>query len=160
MWQPCHCSQHISRWIVIGIVSLILGCMLAACGSSTTTGSQKTPTSQVMNCGSVSSSLSGTSSSDKSNRQKAVSCFYHAYQQCQPATLTFTAFSVDTGAINHFSVKDDNSSCAIHDSVQHYIAPNPPGAATMYTCSTMLMQADGLHIQQCGKLGTIFIPLS
>lgn len=160
MSQFCHCSQYLSRWMVVGIVSLILGCMLAACGSSTTTGSQKPPTSQEVNCGSVSNGLSETSSSAKSNTQKAVTCFSHAYQQCQPATLTFTTFAVDTGAIHHFSVQENGSSCSIHDSEQNYRAPKPPGTANMYPCSTMLMQRNGLSIQQCGKLGTITIPLS
>lgn len=161
MWQPRHCPQHIVRRIVsTGVMFLILGCMLVACGSSMTTGGQKTPTPQPISCGSATGGHSGVVSSTKSSTQKAVTCFYHAYQQCQPATLTFTTFAVDTGAVNHLSVKDGNSSCAIQDSVQHYIAPNPPGTATMYTCSTMIMQADGLHIQQCGTLGTVLIPLT
>jgi hypothetical protein len=149
------------RVVFIAIGSLLLGFILAACGSTTTTGGQpaSTPTKTV-NCGSVHSSAVGIVPSDKASAQKAENCFYQAYQQCRPATLTFTTFEVDTGDIHNFSVKSANGSCAISDGVQHYIAPNPAGAATIYSCATMQLEADGLHIQTCGDLGTVLVPLS
>ncbi|HVB72580.1 MAG TPA: hypothetical protein VNE38_03400 [Ktedonobacteraceae bacterium] len=150
----------LGRVVYIITGSLLLVFVLAACGSQATTGGQSTstPPPQTVNCGNVSSSLANHSPSDKAAAQKAEDCLYQAYQQCRPATLTFTTFGVDAGAINHFSVKSVNGSCTISDGVQHYVAPNPPGATSLYTCATMTRQSDGLHIQTCGELGTVLIP--
>lgn len=163
MSRTQHFSQKSPGWLA-GVVTsfLFLGFMLAACGSNTTTSGQpaSTPPAQTVNCGSVHSSHFGISPADKASAQKAENCFYQAYQQCRPATLTFSTFAVDAGAIHNLSLKSANGTCAISDGVQHYIAPNPPGAATTYTCATMQLQADGLHIQTCGDMGTVLIPLS
>ena len=151
-----------SRIAYIIMSSLLLGFFLAACGTNTTTSGQatSTPTAQTVNCGSLHGGPGGISSPDKVGVQNAENCFYQAFQQCRPATLTFTAFGVDAGAIHHFSVKSVNGSCTVSDGWQHYIAPNPPGATINYTCATVTKQSDGLHIQTCGDLGTILIPAS
>jgi hypothetical protein len=142
------------------MIFLLSGFFLVACGSSTTTGGQSTstPSAQTVNCGQVNSSGLGLAPSAKAAAQKAENCFYQAFQQCQSATLKFTSFGVDAGTIHNFAVKNVNGSCAITDGVQHYIAPNPPSAAITYTCATMQMQTDGLHIQACGDAGSIVIP--
>ncbi|GAC1518552.1 MAG: hypothetical protein NVS3B14_20900 [Ktedonobacteraceae bacterium] len=143
------------------MIFLLAAIILAACGSNTTTGGQATPTpAQTVNCGKVQSSLAKHSPTDKAAAQQAENCFYQAFQQCRPATLTYTTFGVDAGDIHSFSLKSVNGSCTISDGVQHYIAPNPPGATSTYTCATMTKQTDGLHIQSCGSTGTILIPLS
>lgn len=159
--RRCHqFPQHILyRAASIALIFLSIGLMLVACSSNTTTGGQPTPPPVAINCGNIHSSHSQLAPAEKANIQKAENCFYQAYRQCRPATLMFTAFGIDTGAIHHFSIKGANGACSVSDSVQHYIAPNPPGAATMYTCSTMSQQRDGLHMQACGGLGAIVIPL-
>lgn len=167
MSRTQHFLQNSSSRIAYVVVSfLLLGFFLAACGSNTTAGSngQPTPTPtrpvQTVNCGSVQSHLNGISPSDKPAAQKAVNCFYQAYQKCQPATLMFSTFGIDAGAINHFAVKNANGSCSISDGWQHFIAPNPPAGTITYSCASMNMQADGLHILSCGDVGSIVIPLS
>jgi len=145
---------------------LLLGLFLAACGSNTTTGggSQPTPTptrpAQTVDCGKILSHANSIAPIDKAAAQQAVNCFYQAYQKCQPATLMFTSFGVDTGVIHHFAVKNANGSCAISDGWQHFIAPKPPSGTITYTCANMTMQTDGLHIESCGNAGSIVIPLT
>jgi hypothetical protein len=146
---------------------LLLGFFLAACGSSTTTtggGGQPTPTAtqstQTVDCGKIQSRANGIASSDKAAAQQAVNCFYQAYQKCQSATLMFSSLGLDAGVIHHFAVKNVNGSCAISDGWQHYIAPQPPAGTITYSCASMNMQTDGLHIESCGTIGSVVIPLS
>ena len=165
-------TQHFSRnafsrfaCVVAGF--LLLGFFLAACGSSSTNtggGGQPTPTptrpAQTVDCGKIQSSANGIAPSDKAAAQQAENCFYSAYQKCQPATLMFSSLGLDAGVIHHFAVKNVNGSCAISDGWQHYIAPQPPAGTITYSCASMNMQADGLHIESCGTVGSVVIPLT
>ena len=154
----------ISRIACIVAGFLLLVFFLAACGSSTTTtgGGQPTPTAtrpaQTVDCGKIQSRANGIAPSDKAAAQQAVNCFYQAYQKCQPATLMFSSLGLDAGVIHHLAVKNVNGSCAISDGWQHYIAPHPPAGTITYSCASMNMQADGLHIESCGNAGSIVIP--
>ena len=156
----------ISRLACVVVSFLLLGFFLAACGSNTTTagGGQPTPTptrlAQTVDCGKIQSRANGIAPSDKAAAQQATQCFYQAYQKCQPATLVFSSFGVDAGVINNLAVKNANGSCAVSDGWQHYIAPHPPAGTITYSCASMNMQTDGLHIETCGDAGTIVIPLS
>lgn len=156
-----------SRIACIVASFLLLGLFLAACSTSATTtggGSQPTPTptrpAQTVDCGKIQSHPNGIAPSDKAAAQQAENCFYQAYQKCQPATLMFSSQGLDAGVINHFAVKNVNGSCAISDGWQHYIAPHPPAGIITYSCASMNMQADGLHIESCGNAGSIVIPSS
>jgi predicted small secreted protein len=159
-----HCSRStIARIAGIVVAFLLLGILLAACGSNITTGGggQATPTpAQTVNCGKIQSRANGIAPSDKAGAQQAVNCFYQAYQKCQPATLMFSSYGVDTGDVHHFAVKDTNGSCAVSDGFQHFIAPKPLSAITIISCASMSMQSDGLHIESCGNVGTVIIPLT
>ena len=151
------------RMASIVVSFLLLGFFLAACGS-TGGGGQPTPTptrpAQTVDCGKIQSLANGIAPSDKAAAQQAVNCFYSAYQKCQPATLVFSSFGIDAGVINHFAVKIVNGSCTISDGWQHFIAPKPPAGTITYSCASMNMQADGLHIESCGTVGSIVIPLT
>jgi hypothetical protein len=162
----CFSRNAISPIACIAASILLLGFSLAACGSTSTTGGngQPTPTPtrppQTVDCGKIQSRLNGIAPSDKAAAQQAVNCFYQAYQKCQPATLMFSALGIDAGVIHHFAVKNVNGSCAISDGWQHYIAPKPPAGTITYSCASMNMQSDGLHIESCGEAGSIVIPLT
>lgn len=164
-------TQHFSRNAFSRIACivasfLLLGFFLAACGSSTTTNGdgQPTPTPtrpvQMVDCGKIQSRANGIAPSDKAAAQQAVNCFYQAYQKCQPATLMFSSSGIDAGVIHHFAVKNVNGSCSISDGWQHYIAPQPPAGTITYSCASMNMQTDGLHIESCGTIGSVVVPLS
>lgn len=147
------------------LCALALAFVLAACasltgsqGNTTATATPGTP-KQAVNCGTLHSNYAGLLSSDKASAQQVESCFYHAYQQCQAATLTFQQTSIDSGSVNHLSVKSANGACVLSDGVQHFIAPKPPGGIITYTCASASMLADGLHIASCGDAGEVVIPL-
>ena len=160
-------SRHaISRMACIVASFLLVGFFLVACGSNTTVGGggQPTPTPtqplQTVNCGKIQSHANSIAPTDKAATLQAANCFYQAYQKCQPATLVFSSFGVDTGAIHNLAVKNVNGSCTVSDGWQHFIAPKPPSAITTYSCAGMSMQSDGLHLNSCGQAGSFVIPLT
>jgi hypothetical protein len=156
------------RWF--SLVGFALGLLLlpgffAGCGSNySAQGGQPQATATTppkpQNCGSVHTIHLLVVPTDQSKAKQIENCFWQAYQQCRPATLMFSSSEVDTGVIHNFSLKSANGACVISDGVQHFIAPRSPGAAKMYTCSSMAMQTDGLHILSCGELGNIVIPVA
>ncbi|HEV2583276.1 MAG TPA: hypothetical protein VGT44_20620 [Ktedonobacteraceae bacterium] len=135
--------------------------VVAACSSGTSGqgGSSTATPLTTQNCGSLHSTVAGLLQADKAVAQQDETCFYQAYKQCHPATLTYQAASLDTGAIHHFSITARSGSCTLTDGFQHYIAPNPPGGAITYTCAAVQMQSDGLHITACGNAGDVVIPV-
>jgi hypothetical protein len=160
-------SHHaISQMACIAASFLLVGFFLVACGTNTTVGGggQPTPTPThplpTVDCGKIQSRVNSIAPTDKAAAQQAANCFYQAYQKCQPATLMFSAFGVDTGTIHHLSVKNTNGSCTVSDGWQHFIAPKPPSAITTFSCAGMNMQSDGLHINSCGQAGSFVIPLT
>ena len=165
MFRVQRFSRHaIGRMACIVASFLLVGFFLAACGSNTTTGGggQPTPTqpAQTLNCGKIQSHANSIAPTDKTAAQQAANCFYSAYQKCQPATLMFSDYGVDTGAIHNLAVKNVNGSCIISDGWQHFIAPKPLSSIVTYSCTGMNMQSDGLHIESCGNVGTVVIPLT
>ncbi|HZS76605.1 MAG TPA: hypothetical protein VFA41_08310 [Ktedonobacteraceae bacterium] len=146
------------------LVTVLFVLLMAACGTNTTTGGgqpSNTPTTaptHPQNCGSLHKNQLALVQKDKAVAPQDENCFWQAYQQCSPATLTFTQTSIDTGVIHTFTVKNVNGKCTITDSYQHFIAPNPPGKAVDYTCGSMTKESDGLHIASCGQMDTIVIP--
>lgn len=124
--------------------------------------SQASPTStsqqQGQNCGEVDTNLGGLPL-DKNGARLAGNCFWQAFQHCQAATLLLKEHSLDTGADHTFTIKSNNGKCSIVDTVKHYIVPNNQTTTTTYSCSGLVMQADGLHFIACGNLGNIHLPL-
>ena len=123
-----------------------------------------TPTSipaspqQAQNCGTVNTALNGQPV-DSNQAKLAGNCFWQAFQHCQAATLLLREHSLDTGADHTFTIKSNNGKCSVVDTVKHYIVPNNQTTTTTYSCSGLVMQADGLHFIACGNLGSIHLPL-
>jgi hypothetical protein len=137
--------------------------VLAACGSNVGGLGQATtptsiPTSQVQKCGTVNTLHSQIVSVDQNTVKQTENCFWQAFQLCQPATLTYADNELDVGTINTFALKNTGGKCAISVGVQKFVAPHPPGKPTMYTCSGVKLQSDGLYIFSCGDAGTVVIP--
>ena len=162
-------QQYIQRYkfsricIASGLVLMIA--LLTSCSSYTLgQGGQlqatPTPTSsqQAQNCGKVDTALNGQPS-DRNKARLSGNCFWQAFQNCQAATLILVEHSLDTGAVHTFTIKGNNGKCSIIDTVKHYIVPNNLNSTTTYTCSGLVMQADGLHFIACGNAGNIDLPL-
>ncbi len=142
------------------LACLCLGLLLTACGANggTATGAGATPTKVVVQqCGTVHTTPRGVIT-DTSAAKTVENCFFQDYQQCRPATLSYTLLSLDSGIDRTFTVKSANGHCSVTDAVQHYVVPKQPGPAQVYTCTGVTQQADGLHFSSCGTDGDVLVP--
>ncbi len=149
--------------IFVAVIVALFTLVLAACGSNVGGQGQATtpttiPSSQVQKCGTVNTLHSQIVSTDQNAAKQAENCFWQAFQQCQPATISYAKNDLDAGTVNTFTLKNAGGKCAVTVGVQHFVAPHPPGKATIYTCSDVKLQSDGLYILSCGDAGTIVIP--
>lgn len=149
--------------IFVAVITALFTLVLAACGSNVGGQSQATtpttiPSSQVQKCGTVNTLHSQLVSTDQNTAKQAENCFWQAFQQCQPATITYTKSDLDAGTVNTFIIKNVGGKCSVSAGIQHFVAPHPPGKANLYTCGSVKLQSDGLYILSCGDAGTIVIP--
>lgn len=157
-------QNHLKKvWLIlsIGFLVALISAGLAACGSSTSSGSpgnpSPTPPPQAQKCGSVQGNPRNLTGSGPDAKQ-AENCFWQAYQKCQAASLSYTLTGVDTIIKHTFTINKNGQQCSVSDMVQHAVVPAPLSAAKTYTCTGVVQQADGLHISNCGIDGTILIP--
>jgi hypothetical protein len=146
------------------LVLIVVLVVCAACGTNTGgQGGQSSPVAATplptQNCGALHGNYAGLLPTDKASAEQDENCFFNAYKQCHPATLTYQVASLDTGSIHHFAVKASNSSCSLSDGLQRYIAPKPPRQTITYPCASASMGAYGLRITACGEAGDVVIPL-
>ena len=148
----------------VGLVLLLL--LLVACGanaSGTTTGSGSASTATTTppptrNCGIVHTQRLQVVPADQSLAKGVEDCFWQAYQQCQPATMTYSQGNLDTVMLHTFSFKNQGSQCVITDTAQRSVLPRPLQAVGTYTCTGLTQQADGLHFTSCGSEGNVLVP--
>lgn len=133
-----------------GVVMIVtLGVGLAACGSDT---------APIVghNCGVVSKGYRVVG--DPSGPEN---CLWQAWERCQPATLVYTRFGVDTGETHTITVQQNNGACEIRDATQGYSA-NGGGSRSLiitYTCAGLEPAPDGgLLVHACGGEGDLTIP--
>jgi hypothetical protein len=149
--------------IYAAMIMALFMLVLTTCGSNVGGQGQVTtptsiPSSQVQQCGTVHTLHSQIVPVDQNTVKQTENCFWQAFQQCQPATLTYAKNELDVGTINTFALKNADGKCAVSVGVQQFVAPHPPGKPTMYTCSGVKLQSDGLYIYSCGDAGTVVIP--
>jgi hypothetical protein len=95
---------------------------------------------------------------DKNLALGVENCFWLAYQQCHPATMTYSQGNLDTIMLHTFSLKSQGGQCVITDAVQRSVLPRPPQNVGTYTCTGLTQQADGLHFTNCGSEGNVLVP--
>ena len=149
--------------IYAAMIMALFMLVLAGCGSNVGGQGQAAtpasiPSSQVQKCGTVHTLHSQIVSVDQNTVKQTENCFWQAFQQCQPATLTYADNELDVGTVNTFALKNNGGKCAVSIGVQKFVAPHPPGKAAMYACSGVKLQSDGLYIFSCGDVGTVVIP--
>lgn len=133
-------------------LALMLALGVAACGLSGTGGTDSAaPTATVTggNCGTV-----ATGPRPVQNTPTALSveqCFATALTHCRPATLLFTAGSLDTITTHALAVMPSSGGgCHITDTRQTTLAGNNnKGPTTVLTCTTATLESDGLHLSGC-----------
>ncbi|HLZ60297.1 MAG TPA: hypothetical protein VKR06_25405 [Ktedonosporobacter sp.] len=109
------------------------------------------------NCGAI-STLPNGKLADAGLAQSAGNCFWHAYQQCQPAGLFVQVGGIDTVTTHTFLITKNASGCAITDITSHRIVPQPP-RITNYACTGMTNSNAALHITGCGAEGDVAVPI-
>lgn len=147
-----------------GLVLLLL--LLAACGANaggTTTGSGGTPTATstplpTQHCGIVHAQRLQVVPADKNLARGVENCFWQAYQQCHPATMTYSQGNLDTVMLHTFSLKSQGGQCVVIDTAQRAVLPRPPQTIGTYTCTGLAQQPDGLHFTNCGNEGNVLVP--
>ena len=144
---------------------VLMLCLLAACGTNTGgTTSSPTPTTSatqppLQHCGAVRTLGIRIVPTNEQGAKSATDCFWQAYQQCHPATLTYTQAGVDTATVHTFSLKKINGKCVVIDTIQHLIVPNRSMPGETAICSGLSQQTDGLHVLACGKEGEVLVPV-
>lgn len=158
-----HLRVHGIRMQAIGLLLVLV--LLAGCGANangTTTGGGTSVASSTpppaQHCGVVHAQRLQIVPADQNLATGVENCFWQAYQQCHPATMTYSLGNLDTVMIHAFSLKSQNGQCIITDAVQHSVLPRPPQAAGSYTCSGLTRQADGLRFAGCGSEGNVLVP--
>lgn len=151
------------RHVLAPGLALLLVLLLAACGGNaggTTTGSggTPTPTPPLQHCGIVHTQRLQVVPADKNLALGVENCFWLAYQQCHPATMTYSQGNLDTIMLHTFSLKSQGGQCVITDAVQRSVLPRPPQNVGTYTCTGLTQQADGLHFTRCGSEGNVLVP--
>ena len=134
---------------LMGVALLALCAGLAACGAGT-------PAVVGQNCGTVSKGF--RVAGDPSGPED---CLWQAWTRCQPATLVYTVFGVDTGDTHTVTVQPNNGGCEVRDAAQGYSANGggSRGLITTYTCAGLERAPDGgLIVHACGGEGDLTIP--
>jgi hypothetical protein len=89
---------------------------------------------------------------------QAESCFWQAFQRCQPAMLTFIMSSIDTSLIRTFVIHKNRGRCSITDARQFRVVPRPPSPAQVFTCAGLTKLPGALRFNACGKDGNVVLP--
>ncbi|HEU5380712.1 MAG TPA: hypothetical protein VFV38_35260 [Ktedonobacteraceae bacterium] len=134
--------------------------VLAACstnGSGTTAPPITKKTPATRNCGAVQSAFAFPTPTDQDLAQGIEDCFWQAYQQCHPATLTYSFVGMDTVDIHTFRLQSQDGTCVITDTRQIVIEPGEPQPAGSSLCTGLTRQTDGLHFLACGPEGTVLV---
>lgn len=143
----------------MGLLALFFGIGLVACGNGAS-GEDASPSSLPQQCGMILQMRSSSVPQQSAGQvQKIGDCFWHAFQQCQAATLVYVVKSIDTITQHSFTVGRNNTTCTISDAVQRTVIPKAPSAVRTFTCTTLTNDQEVLHFKGCGQDGDITIPL-
>jgi len=158
-----HLYMRTIRLQAIGLVLVLM--LLAACGANTpgtTTGggtsAGTTTPPPAQHCGVVHAQRLQIVPADQNLATAVENCFWQAYQQCHPATMTYSLGNLDTVMLHTFSLKSQSGQCVITDAVQRSVLPRPPQAAGSYICGSLTRQSDGLRFTACGSEGNVLVP--
>jgi hypothetical protein len=154
-----------------GLLVALLSVVLIACGYSSTSSSSRSFQTQVppppartqvqtrgKNCGTVTGLRGLEVPTDDSIGVQAESCFWRAFQLCQPATLVFLSGNIDTTFLRTFTIHNDRMRCSITDAKQFRIVPRPLSQAQVFTCAGLTKLPGALQFNACGKDGNVVLP--
>jgi hypothetical protein len=156
-------TRFLAQQLCLSLFIMLIGCALAACGSNSSTtgsGSSANPTpAQPKNCGTI-KQAAGKTVGTSTTVQQTGDCFWQAFQQCQPASMTFAVSGVDTLTTHTFTTKKTATSCVVTDTIKHQIMPRPSKNTTTVTCAGVTKEQNALRFTSCGTQGDLVISLS
>jgi hypothetical protein len=79
---------------------------------------------------------------------QVISCFWHAYQHCQSATISLSYHGIDTGGEATLTVEHKGLGCDVYD--KSYSFANTASAHRTFRCASMTQQGENLHLSNCG----------
>jgi hypothetical protein len=141
MTRRSHERQAAYRCLGLVLGLALAGADLASCGQASI---------PVPTCGTVNVNHLGQVSNGAAAGE-AETCFYHAFQQCQQASLGVTWMTgVDTGAQDLFSVQSGSGGkCSISDAQYSYVNTSV-SLTTTVTCAGLSRQNGGMLFTSCG----------
>jgi hypothetical protein len=145
------------RGVAIGLALMVMSISLAACAAASANGQSATPTPHPRQCGRLTIGASGLPGNGPEAAQ-AENCFWQAFRQCQPATLSVTAMGVDAGAVRTFTITGTAGACKITDVRQTYVISTNKQITETFTCAGLVQHNGGLLFQSCGDDGDIAVP--
>jgi hypothetical protein len=155
----------------MGLLVALLSVALTACGYSSASISSKLFPAQVpppqaqtqvqtrvKNCGTVTGLRRLEVPTNDPLGTQAESCFWRAFQHCQPATLVFLSGNIDTTFKRTFTIHNTRVRCSITDAKQFRIVPRPLSPAQVFTCAGLTKLPGALQFNACGKDGNVVLP--
>src|SRR5258708_35807161 len=127
-------QKRLSRTFIIlslGILVLVIGVGLSACGSNSVGSGGSTPTAslQAQKSGTIQTKPNGDLPNTSSAHQ-TTKCFWQSFQQCHVASLIYTAVGVDTVTTHTFNIQNNGGHFSVVYMVNHQDIPSSPTAQT------------------------------
>lgn len=131
-------------------VMLIVVLVGTGCGLSWTVNlirfGMPPPTGQ--NCGSIIHSFSPPARNTRADATlQVLTCFWHAYQSCQAATMSQTDAAADAGGTFTVTVEKRNDHCAIYGQEEAWA--NTQTKNTTFLCTQLSKEGDTLQFSNC-----------
>jgi uncharacterized iron-regulated membrane protein len=170
--------QELRPWVrttgtlfILGLLIALLSVGLAACGYGGISISSMVSQAQIAqpqartqvqtkikNCGTVAGLGRLEVPVNDTGATAAESCFWRAFQNCQPAMLAFIMSSIDTSLIRTFVIHKNRARCSITDARQFRVVPRPLSPAQVFTCAGLTKLPGALRFNACGKDGNVVLP--
>ena len=76
-----------------------------------------------------------------------LSCFWHHYQRCQPATISLSAYAVDVGSDTTMTVEQRSIGCDVYIRINGRV--NVTSYQLTFRCASMIQQGVDLYLSLC-----------
>ena len=76
-------------------------------------------------------------------------CFWHAYQQCQPATINLSSQGIDTSGQESLTIEQTDKGCDVY--IIAFAHGLRGSSETTFRCASMTQQGENLHLSNCNN---------
>jgi hypothetical protein len=78
---------------------------------------------------------------------QVIPCFWHAYQQCQPATITVSSQGVDTSGQENLTIEQTDKGCDVY--IIAFAHGLGGSSQSTFRCASMTQQGEALRLSRC-----------